>query len=104
MKTPTRKKCGIPWLHADFVNVIGSYSLTKRAFELIARNRFAKAEEKVGAWIGVGNVPKFTFWFAAEFSGELFRRVHLQRQLLVCIEKFDEQGKSRNVGNIAENR
>jgi hypothetical protein len=28
--------------------------------------------------------------------------MHLQGKLLVCIEKLDEQGKSRSVGKLAE--
>src|SRR5262249_12560389 len=35
-------------------------------------------------------------------SGNVFRRMHLERQLLLRIENFDEQRETRRVGNVSE--
>ena len=104
MKTAGRKKCSVAWFDTHFVNVIGRRSLTQRGFELILRNRFTEPEKKFRAWLGVGNVPKFSFRFAAQFRRDFFGRMNLQGKLLMCVEKFDEQWKSRSVGNRAEDR
>ena len=104
VKTSCRQKCGVTGFCSNLMDVIGHCSIAQGVFELLARDLVMKSQKQFGARIGLGNVPEFCFWFAAQSGGGSFRWVHLQRKFLVRIEKFDEQRKARRGGNIAENR
>src|SRR5690349_10518465 len=83
---------------------IGDGSRAYRLFKFAAFHGAPKADVKLRSRNRRRDIPKFRFRFSAELCGDLFRRVNLQRKLIVRVEEFDEHRKSRCVSDLAKNR
>src|SRR5438552_1849393 len=104
MKTSGGQKHCVTGFHANFLNTAGSCAITQCLLKFFACHRSAKAEVKRSSGIGCGDVPEFGFWLAAEFRGDFFGRMNLQRKFFLRVEQFDEQRKSRRVWNFTKNQ
>ena len=81
-------------MHAVFGLIVGEGSL-----KLFARDAFLQADNQGGIGIGIGDIPVFGFWFAAERGCDRGGRVHLQAEAILAIKPFDEDRE--RLGRIA---
>ena len=100
MHTAGREENGIACLNGNFMNVIDHGSIAYPLLKHVARDGLTKSNENLGVRIRGGYVPKLALRLASQFAGNIFRRMHLKRQLLLRIENFDEQRKAWSVGNV----
>jgi hypothetical protein len=100
MNAAGRKENGIACLNGNSVNVIDHGALAKSLLKAVPRDRLTKSKEELGVRMRGGHVPKLALWLASQPAGNIVRRMHLQRQLFLRIENFDEQRKTWSLGNI----
>jgi hypothetical protein len=90
MNTAGWEENGIAWFNGNSVNVIDHSALAKALLAAVARGRLTKSKQKLSVGIRRGYEPKLALRLASQPAGNIFRRMHLKRQLLLSIKKLDE--------------
>jgi len=80
-------------MHAGFERVVG-----KGFLKLVVGDTAPEADDQVGAGGGVGDVPVFGLWLAAEGGGHGHGRVDLEAEALAAVEPLDEDGEGSRGG------
>src|SRR6516164_1443486 len=102
MNTACRKKNRTARLNGDPMYVIDHGALAQSLLKPVARDWFPKSNEQLGARMRGDHVPKLALRFASQSTGNISRRMNLQRQLLLRIENFDKQRKTWVLRNFTE--
>jgi hypothetical protein len=84
------------------MNVIDQNAFAQSLLEAAAGDWLTKSKEKLSVGIRGSHVPKFALRLTSQSAGNIFSGMHLKRQLLLRIEKLDEQRKTWRVGNVPE--
>ena len=84
----------ISGLHADTMKALADFAGLDAALELLAGDAAFEAGVDFRPRRGVREIPQFSLWLAAELGRDLRGRMDLQRELVLRVEDFAEDGKT----------
>jgi hypothetical protein len=93
MNTPARQKHRVAWLHSNAMKTFGYFARFDLSFELLACHSASQPDKQLSPRRGIRDIPHLRFRFTMEFRCFGWRRVDLQREFLLCVENFYEQGE-----------